>query len=228
MKYRVFSIIALVLIAFSSLTTSVSAQDGPPKILAIGDSLLAWHKLTGRSISQTVEKELDVSVTDRSLSGARMIYKLPITGTVGFSIPRQYRSGKWDWVIITGGGNDLWLGCGCGKCDRKLRKLISKDTKKGAIPKLISKLRQNDTKVIYVGYLRTPGRNSPIDHCRDEGDILESRIAALADQDDGIHFLSLKKLVPNGALSYHAADRIHPSAKASKAIGKLVAEIIAD
>ncbi|KAB7616359.1 SGNH/GDSL hydrolase family protein [Amylibacter sp. SFDW26] len=194
----------------------------------MGDSLLAWHKLTGRSITQVAGKELDISITDRSLSGARMIYKLPITGTVGFSIPRQYTSGEWDWVILTGGGNDLWLGCGCTRCNRKLNKLISEDTQTGAIPKLVSKLRKKDTKVIYVGYLRTPGQGSPIDHCRDEGDILESRISALAKHDDGVHFLSLKKLVPNGDLSYHAADRIHPSVKASKEIGKLVADIIAD
>lgn len=207
----------------------VVAQEAKPKILAIGDSLLAWHKLTGRSISHIVEKELDVSITDRSLSGARMLYKLPLTGSIGFSIPRQYnKSRDWDWVILTGGGNDLWLGCGCTRCDRKLRKLISKDTQTGAIPKLISKLRKKKTKVIYVGYLRTPGRNSPIDHCRDEGDILESRISALADQDDGVYFLSLKTIVPDGDLSYHAADRIHPSVKASKEIGKLVAKIIAE
>ncbi len=209
-------------------TPQLMAQDKSPKILAIGDSLLAWHKLTGRSIAQTVGKELGVSVTDRSLSGARMIYKLPITGTVGFSIPRQYIRGEWDWVILTGGGNDLWLGCGCFKCDRKLNKLISKNTQTGAIPKLVSKLRKKNTQVIYVGYLRTPGQPSPIDHCRDEGDILETRISALAEKDEGVHFLSLKDLVPNGNLSYHAADRIHPSIKASKAIGKLVAEIIAD
>ncbi len=68
----------------------VVAQEAKPKILAIGDSLLAWHKLTGRSISHIVERELDVSITDRSLSGARMLYKLPLTGSIGFSIPRQY------------------------------------------------------------------------------------------------------------------------------------------
>ncbi len=217
------------ILMFSGLQNGqATAQETPPKILAIGDSLMAWHKLTGRSISQTVGKELDVSITDRSLSGARMIYRLPITGTIGFSIPRQYISGDWDWVILNGGGNDLWLGCGCRKCNRKLRKLISKDAQSGAIPKLITKLRKKDTKVIYVGYLRSPGKGSLIDHCRDEGDILESRISKLAEQDDGVHFLSLKSLVPHGDLSYHAADRIHPSVKASKAIGKLVANIIAD
>ncbi len=33
----------------------VVAQEAKPKILAIGDSLLAWHKLTGRSISHIPE-----------------------------------------------------------------------------------------------------------------------------------------------------------------------------
>jgi len=223
MKHRFLSV---VLVLFLSLTQSVSAQDTKPKILALGDSLLAWHKLTGRSIIQRAGRHLDVKINDRSRSGARIIYKLPISGTFGFSIPRQYMSGDWDWVIINGGGNDLWLGCGCSRCNRKLNKMISQDARTGAIPKLIAKARRQNAKVLYIGYLRTPGKGSPIEHCKDEGDILENRIAALAAQDDGVHFLSLKELVPDGDLSYHAADRIHPSVKASKAIGKMVADII--
>jgi len=79
-----------------------------------------------------------------------------------------------------------------------------------------------------VRNLRSPGVGSIIDHCKNEGDELERRIDAFAKQDDGFYFLSLADLVPNGDRSYHGADMIHPSLKASKVVGGLVADIIKD
>lgn len=224
MKNSFFNLVLLPLFLFGC-GESVSRND-TPRILAIGDSLLASHKVSGQAITNTVEKILDQPVRDRSVLGARILYALPISGAAGLNIPKQYRAGEWDWVILNGGGNDLWLGCGCILCNGKLNRLVSDDGKKGAIPKLVSKLRNKGAKVIYVGYLRTPGRGSPIEHCKDEGDTLENRITVMADQDEGVYFLSLKELVPYGDLSYHASDRIHPSIKASKAIGEMVAGII--
>jgi len=161
-------------------------------------------------------------VIDHSRPGARMIYKLPISGAVGFSIPKQYKTDGWDWVILNGGGNDLWLGCGCGNCKRKLNKLISKDGKTGTIPTLLEKIRHTRTRIIYVGYLRSPGVNSPVDACRTAGDELERRITTFAQNDAGTTFLSLKDMVPNGDRSYHMADMIHPSLKASKEIARKI------
>lgn len=224
MKKHLFPLLALSLLI--SGISQVMANETKPKILAMGDSLLAAHKISGRSIADAVGKELGQNVTDRSMVGARMLYLLPISGSMGLSIPKQYRSGDWDWVILNGGGNDLWLGCGCILCDRKLNKLIATDGESGKIPKLVAKLRKTGARVIYVGYLRSPGVGSPIDHCRNEGDELERRIDAYAQKDGGVYFLSLADLVPNGDRSYHAADMIHPSIKASKVIGGLVAEII--
>jgi len=91
---------------------------------------------------------------------------------------------------------------------------------------MVSKLRKTGARVIYLGYLRSPGVGSIIEHCRDEGDILEQRIARLAALDEGIFFLSLRNLVPDGDRSYHALDMVHPSIKASTAIGRMVADII--
>lgn len=224
MKNYLFPFIALPFFLLGASET-IAGQDNS-RILAMGDSLLASHKISGRSIADVVEKRLGEPVTDRSVLAARVLYKLPISGSLGLSIPKQYRPGNWDWVILNGGGNDLWLGCGCMFCKRKLNKLITTDGQSGRIPKLIAKLRKTGAQVIYVGYLRSPGVGSPIDHCRNEGDELESRIDAYAQKDEGVYFLSLADLVPNGDRSYHGADMIHPSLKASKAIGKLVAEII--
>ena len=198
-----------------------------PRILAMGDSLMAWHGLSGNSIAHSVAADLREPVLNKAVSGAHIFYRLPISGAMGMKIANQFDAkGEWDWVVLTGGGNDLWLGCGCRKCERKLDKLISQDGRKGAIPGLMAKIRRTGARVIYVGYLRSPGVGSAIDECRSEGDVLEGRVARLADFADGVYYLSLKDLVPYGDRSYHGIDMIHPSVKASREIGRRVAALI--
>lgn len=197
------------------------AQTG--RVLVIGDSLMAAHALAGRSVADRLARALGRPVKDRSVLGARMIYKLPITGAMGLSIPAQFRSGDWDWVVMTGGGNDLWLGCGCHKCARKMNRLISKNGTSGEIPKLFARIQKSGAKLVYVGYLRSPGIVTPIESCKDEGDELEARIARLAARVDGLFYLSNQDLVPRGDTSFFAIDGVHPSAKASNAIAQRIA-----
>lgn len=217
----------LVLLMCALMTGGTQAQ-AEPRILVMGDSLLAMHKLTGRSVSASVERELGVHVTDMSVAGARFLYRLPVSGALGLNITKQYRQGDWDWAVLNGGGNDLWLGCGCMRCAGKLDRLISSDGRRGAIPGFVSRLRQSGAQVIYVGYLRTPGITSPIEHCTDEGAEMDRRVALLAELDRGVYFLPLSEMVPNGDRSYHALDLIHPSFKASRQIGQRIARLIVE
>lgn len=218
-----FALLTFILGAIFS--QSVVAQEGSPRILAIGDSLMAWHSISGQSIPAVVSDELDEPVVNRSVGGARMIFKVPIVEQAGMEIANQFSEGDWDWVVMNGGGNDLWFGCGCKSCDTKLNKLIADDGK-GAIPELISQVRSTGAQVVLFGYLRTPGVDSLIDECKEPGDELEARISDYADRTDGVYFLSNTDLVPKGDLSYHGLDRIHPSVKASQAIGERVANLI--
>lgn len=197
------------------------------RILAMGDSLMATHQVAGRSVADRVAQFLGEPVIDRSVVGAHVIYNLPITGSMGLNISRQFVPGNWEWIVLNGGGNDLWLGCGCRRCEGRMHRMISQDGAHGQIPGLIASLRATGARVIYVGYLRSPGVDSPIDHCRGVGDELERRIARFAARDDGVHFLSLQDLVPSGDRSFHGIDMIHPSYKASAAIGQRIAGIIA-
>ncbi len=216
-----FSILSLV-----AGTTDLWAQEREARILFMGDSLFAIHSLAGRGVAAATEDFLGQPVRDNSVLGARIIYNLPLTGAMGLNIAKQYRQGDWDWIVLNGGGNDLWLGCGCNRCQRRMEKMISADGSRGRIPELVARLRQSGARVLYVGYLRSPGMNSPIEGCRDEGDELERRIAALAARDPGVSFLSLADLVPPGDRSYFGIDMIHPSVKASRIIGRLVAQKI--
>lgn len=209
------------------IATLVRAEpSAPPRVLTIGDSLMAFHAVTGRNVSGYLERSLGAEVTDRSVLGAHMVYRLPITGAAGLSIPKQFRGARWDWVVMTGGGNDLWLGCGCIACDRRMNKLIARDGTRGEIPQLMHRIRQSGAQVIYVGYLRSPGLGSPIEHCRDEGNELEARIARLAARVPGLHYVSLQDLAARGDRSLFAFDMIHPSRKASRLIAGRVAAVI--
>jgi len=198
-----------------------------PRILVMGDSFLAAHGPSGKSVGHILARSLPAEVKNNAIPGARIIYKLPLSGAVGFNISRQYRRGNWDWVILNGGGNDLWLGCGCRRCDRKMNKLISADGLSGEIPKLVNRLRRSGARLLYVGYLRSPGMNSPIENCKDDGDRLEARVAELASRMEGVHFLSNSDLVPFGDRTFHMNDMIHPSTKATAAVGARIVEYIA-
>lgn len=197
-----------------------------PRILAIGDSMMAAHRLSKQAVSHKVGAELGEPVVDRSVVGARIIYALPITGAIGFRIGSQYQGGNYDWIIANGGGNDLWLGCGCHDCKHRMNRLISADATSGEIPKMYTRLQSSGGQVLWLGYLRTPGRDSPIESCAGVGNELEARLQKLAAKSRRFHYLSMKDLVPHGDLSYHGLDRIHPSIKGSAAIGTRAADYI--
>ena len=188
--------------------------------------MFAWNRTGGNAVSNILARQLNAFVADNSVSGARIRYALPITGAMGKSIPAQFRKGEWDWIVVNGGGNDRMLGCGCGQCDGRLDRLISEDGTAGAIPKMVSDLRQTGARVIYVGYLRSPGSFSPIESCRDEGDTLDARLAALDALDAGVFMVSLADVVGNGDRSFHSFDMVHPSGKGSKAIALRIAAVI--
>jgi len=220
--------VLILLVALLPMTGcgEVPARKPDARILMMGDSMLAWNGGTGQAVSDAIEDTLNEPVVDRSVIGARMIYPLPLTGAAGLNIPKQFRAGDWDWIVVNGGGNDLWLGCGCIVCTRKIDRLAAQDSSDGAIPDLIAQLRATGAQVIYTGYLRSPGRGSPIDHCKKDGQELDRRIARLAEVTEGVFFLSLDGLVPHGDLTFHAIDRIHPSIKGSAAIGAKIAALI--
>ncbi len=202
---------------FFLLTAGLPASAEQPRILVMGDSFMTSNVSRGASVPQLLQRELDARVTSCAVVGARYVYALPITGAMGLNISKQWRKGSWDIVVMNGGGNDLWLGCGCGKCTKRLERLISSDGTAGLIPANVARARSTGARVIYVGYLRSPGRGSPIEGCKVWGDRLEARLARMARRDRGVKFVSLKDMVPHGDRSFHGFDMIHPSPKGSAA-----------
>lgn len=209
------------LIAITFQAPAVSASEHM-RVLVMGDSFMTSNGSAGYAVPNILRRDLGAFVRSQAVTGARYGYKMPITGALGFNISKQYREGDWDWVVMNGGGNDLWLGCGCMRCVKRLNRLISPDGKNGKIPTAVRRARAGGARVIYVGYLRSPGLGSPIEHCKKVGNALEARIAVMAKQDPGVSFVSLADIVPHGDRSYHAVDMIHPSRKGSVAASKRI------
>ncbi|WP_417250259.1 SGNH/GDSL hydrolase family protein [Celeribacter sp.] len=197
-----------------------------PRILMIGDSMLASHREKGAAVGDALAEALGEPVRNMSKNGAKVIHALPLTGAMGMRISAQVIEGTWDWVVVNGGGNDLMFACGCRACDTRIERMIGADGAMGKIPELIAHLRSTGARVVYVGYLRSPGIGSLIEGCADEGDTLEARLAAMARRDRGVYFVPLTDIVPEGDRSFHTRDRIHPSVKGAAAIAARIADVI--
>ncbi len=212
-----------------ALGLAARAQETKPRVLVMGDSLMAWNGTRGAAVSDALGRLLGVQVKDHALAGARYFYILPLSGAAGLRIRAQFRGGPWDYVVMNGGGNDLLFGCGCGRCKRMLDRLIRDDGRAGAIPDLVRDIRASGAKVIYTGYLRTPGVTSPVEACGPLGDEMDTRLARMAKATEGVIFLPLADLVTkNGDTSFHATDLVHPSLKGSRAIAARIAPLIGD
>jgi acyl-CoA thioesterase I len=214
---------AFIIFVLLGMVGAAGAQTPKPRILVMGDSLMASNRIAGAGVSDALARALGVKVKDHSVIGARYFYILPITGSMGLRIEAQLRGGPWDYVVMNGGGNDLLFGCGCGACSKMMDRLVTSDGKSGSIPELVAKVRETGAKVIYTGYMRTPGVTSPVEGCGPLGDEMDRRLAKMSRRQKGVEFVPLADLVAkDGDKSYHGVDLIHPSAKGSKAIASRV------
>lgn len=213
-----------ILLAFFFLSGPGTAER-PARVLVLGDSLMSSNRSVGGSVAQVLQDTHGAEVLDRSTPGARFFFGLPILSETGLRIPAQVREGAWDYVVLNGGGNDLLFGCGCGTCTKVLDRLVSKDGSSGAIPALVVRLRAQGAKVIYVGYMRTPGLVSPVEGCGPLGDEMDRRLSQMAGRDAGLIFVQLSDLVTvEGDRTFHSLDLVHPSVKGSAAIATRIAE----
>lgn len=216
----ILSALALVVVLASLGTASHQSR-----VLVIGDSLLAANRSVGGAVAQVLASKYGATVRDLSTPGAGHLFDLPILAEAGLRISAQVREGPWDTVVMSGGGNDLLFGCGCNDCRNVMDRLITSDGRGGAIPTLVAKLRAGGARVIYVGYLRTPGLTSPVEACGPLGDEMDHRLMHMAERDRGVSFVPLSDLVTReGDRSYHAIDLVHPSVKGSEAIADRVAD----
>lgn len=221
---RQMSLILLFGLVLSGLTTCTkSANYDGARILAIGDSVLAWHSWTGGSIPDVIAAELGELVVNAAVSGARLSRANGGFGLLGADIGRQYRPGDWDWVIIDGGANDLRQECGCSRCEATLDGIISRDAARGEFPQLVDAAGGSGAQVMLVGYYGPSVRGGPFAPCWDELQILNARLSALAAARAGVHYVYSGAVMPPDRLDLYDPDLVHPSNAGAAAIGGLVA-----
>lgn len=213
----------------SSLFLLSSCTDIAPRgggdILVIGDSVLAWNRSSGRSIGDVIEARLMRDVTSKAVPGAKFDNSSAVASAVGLDIQAQYPGGRWNWVVLNGGANDMGFSdCGCGDCSAVVAQLISPDGRSGTIPAFLGKLRADGAQVLWMGYYNSPGTSFA--GCTDDLAALEVRIKRNLAREGGF-FLEGEDFVIKRDPSHFAGDDTHPSPKGSAILGTALADIIA-
>ena len=209
---------AALLLLLAACTAAPPSDDA---ILAIGDSVMAWNG--NRGIPEVVAATLGRPVVDRARSGAHVTNPNAALAALGFDVARQFTGGDWDWVILTGGGNDLRGACGTAEAGAVRDGLIGPDLT-GDIPALIIRIRATGAKVAFVGYYDgADGAPTGFTPCQPEFDVMNARLAALAARDPGLVFLDAGEVIDTSDPGLYARDRIHPSPRGATAIGTALA-----
>jgi hypothetical protein len=218
---RILAVLAIVT-GLSACTDT--APRGGGDILVLGDSIMAWNG--GRSIPDVIANQTGRSVTSRAVPGAQFDNGSTIASAVGFDIQQQFPGGRWNWVVVNGGANDLSADCGCGACGASVNALIAPDGQSGSIPAFLQRLRaQTGAQVMWMGYYAGSGSGS-FAGCRDDLVEIESRIATFAAGRPGIHFVDSEDVIDRGDRGLFAGDNVHPSARGSARIGAYLAQEI--
>ncbi|WP_299728079.1 SGNH/GDSL hydrolase family protein [uncultured Tateyamaria sp.] len=193
----------------------------PLRVLAIGDSILAWHKWTGRDIPSVMGNVLGAEVENAAVAGARFSNASAFGRAAGFDVRAQFRRGPWDVVLINGGANDLLADCGCGACDTVLDGLLAPDLT-GEVPALLAEILSSGAKVVWMGYYASP-RSGPFTGCRPYLVEYDARLARLAKQTPGLTFIDSEDVIDPGNRRQFAFDGIHPSPTGARRIGTYLA-----
>ncbi|HIF77487.1 MAG TPA: SGNH/GDSL hydrolase family protein [Sulfitobacter sp.] len=217
-------ILAVLAIVTGLRACTDTAPRGGGDILVLGDSIMAWNG--GRSIPDVIANQTGRSVTSRAVPGAQFDNGSTIASAVGFDIQQQFPGGRWNWVVVNGGANDLSADCGCGACGASVNALIAPDGQSGSIPAFLQRLRaQTGAQVMWMGYYAGSGSGS-FAGCRDDLVEIESRIATFAAGRPGIHFVDSEDVIDRGDRGLFAGDNVHPSARGSARIGAYLAQEI--
>ncbi len=220
-RFLVFLFIGLAMAGCTDI-----APKGGGDILVIGDSVLAWNGTSDQAIPDVLGRTLGRQVINKAVPGAQFNNDSAVFSAVGFDIQRQYSGGRWNWVVVNGGANDLGFDdCKCAACRPVVDSLIGADAMTGAIPTFLTRLRATGAQVLWMGYYKGNGKGS-FEGCRDDLVLLEQRIAQFASKTNGVTFVDSETVINPDDPSQYARDNTHPSPKGSALIGAYLAKSI--
>ncbi|WP_254702613.1 SGNH/GDSL hydrolase family protein [Sulfitobacter sp. THAF37] len=204
------------------------APRGGGDILVLGDSVMAWNGGSDAAIPDAMQTALGRKVVSKAVPGAQFDNGSGLAGAVGFDIRRQFPGGRWNWIVLNGGANDLGSDCGCGACGAVVDGLIGPDARSGSVPDFIDRLQQETgARIIWMGYYKGNGKGS-FQGCRDDLVRMETRIARFAATRSAVYFIDSEDVIDPTDPAMFAADNTHPSPRASALIGSYLARGIAE
>lgn len=215
---------------FPALFALAACTDIAPRaggdILVIGDSVLAWNGTGGANVGDGIARSLQRNVVSKAVPGAQIDNTSGVAGAVGFDIMRQLPRGRWNWVVMNGGANDLSSDCGCAPCAPSVSAFIDPGATTGTIPAFIRQVqRQTGAQVLWMGYYAGSGSGS-FAGCRQDLVELERRIARFAATTPGVYFADAEDVIDRGDRALFAPDNVHPSVKGSGIIAAYLAGVI--
>lgn len=196
----------------------------PMHILAVGDSLLAWQKWTGRDIPSVMGRVLGAQVENDAVAGARFSNASGLGRALGFDVRSQYRRGPWDIVLMNGGANDLLNDCGCSACGPVVDGLIDVNLD-GEVPRFIAQVLRDGARVVWMGYYAS-ARSGQFTGCRPFLVEYDARLARLAAATPGLTFVDSEDALDPGDRALFAVDGIHPSPEGARRVGLYLANRI--
>jgi hypothetical protein len=230
--------------AFCTKYSGLPTPERP--VLFLGDSAIEhipWeiHVPCGSIMYQTAIR-LDEKAGLNAVGGARML------GSHG-TIPDQYTDDKdWSWVVISGGGNDLFLHDSCHKgrgkpwdpeCVGFMDKIIKLEPEAsqgatGAVPDLVSRCLAHGSKVLLLSYWQVPTW-SPLEIFQPASQEVMKRYRAMAEQMQDVHHLNISDFIDGASETFKENRRdfdddggTHLSAigaaKVAAAVAKLIRE----
>lgn len=209
----------LLLLGLALLTACGRGVPDGARVVVAGDSVMAWNRSSGQSLAGQLGARLGEPVGDVSLTLAKVA-----GGTGPLNIPNQLRGVIAQWVVLDGGANDLSGKCEPAEYTPILERLISEDGARGAIPALVSDLRERGSRVIWADYYTAPRYAGT--GCEAPYDMLEERLARMAAADAGVTLVDMDAVFTPDDLTLFAPDRMHPSPKGSALMADQIAPLL--
>ncbi|WP_415401120.1 SGNH/GDSL hydrolase family protein [Tateyamaria sp. SN3-11] len=197
----------------------------PLRVLAIGDSIMAWHKWTGRDIPSVMGAVLRADVENDAVAGSRFSNTSRLGRAAGFDVRAQFRRGAWDVVLMNGGANDFLNDCRCRACDAVLDGLIDAELR-GEVPAFVASVLGTGARVVWMGYYAS-NRSGQFTGCRPYLVEYDARLARLAAETPGLTFVDSEDALDPQDRSLFAFDGIHPSPEGARLIGTYLAQSLA-
>ena len=196
-------------------TTPVYSQN----IIVIGDSIMDWNG--PNSIPAQLSQELGLPVDDRSVAGAQISSSF-WERAQGLDIRAQLDGDRSDILVMTGGGNDLALACGCAEdCDEEVDVLLSRDGS-GELGDFLQDVVADGTQIFVLEYALPPSGGNEFTGCVPDLHVLSERIDAMP----GVTHVPVRHKIDPTDFSFYDEDRIHPSVKGASVMAELLAAAI--